>query len=129
MPRSKRYNEEMRIALQTHFQPISTVTRMRCKLWTYQQPPSEKVAEFAHRIRVLGEACDLHRLEDSITRDAFICNLGIKAWIDKLIARIPPTFSATVKVAEKLEWEAELKNGHGKGVTRGVSSQGVNDHP
>ena len=38
--------------------------------------PSDNVAKFAHRIKVMWAACDLHQLAVSITRDIFIYNLG-----------------------------------------------------
>ena len=129
MPGSKRDVEEMKIALLTHFQPISTVTLMRCKMWTYQQPPSEKVAEFAHRIRVLGAACDLHHLEDSITRDTFICNLERKTWIDELIVRTPPLSAPRLRWQRSSSGRLNSRTGMERTLQAEVSSQGVNDHP
>ena len=74
-PDPKETMEEMKITMLTHFQPISTGTLMRSNLWKYQRPLRES-RRVRTAIRALGAACDIHQLEDSITRDTFICSLA-----------------------------------------------------
>ena len=73
MPRSKRDNGGNKDSFADLFPPYPYGYHNEMQVMDVLTDPSEKVAEFTYRIRVLGAACDLYELEDSITRDTFIC--------------------------------------------------------
>ena len=78
---------------------------MRCKLWGWRRKTADNVVDFAHKIRSLAAGCDLQQLEDALSRDVFIYNLGWRPWSDEPIARTLATFGEAIKVAEVFEWE------------------------